>query len=1454
MSRKRHPLNIITRASKRLIRRFLSTTKKQIIWLLRTVFSGQEQQQSANAGFVLPTVVMVSVVVVLLTTAIMFRAFDRAKNASNVRINEAVLSNATPAIDRGRAKINKLFQEPTLPRGTPTDTALYSLLVNKLDAYTLGDETQLQIGVDIAPISISSSNGTITTVAKNGTIDLPNSSTAIYNNETVNTAWMYPVDTDNNGKFDSYTLYAILFRTPYVSNGQNQRARNALEARTPPMSAGNLSANCGASTSASLVGSSGWTAQGSVIKKSFFVYTATVPITTAAGIPNNSTGVADTTNYEIYQGNKGFAAVEYQQDRTQTIPNNTAVVYNDDISLTPGAAFNLNGSVFTNSNLLTSNVNSGAVRFYQVSSQSSCYYDARNAKITVGGNVARGGMTNTSQTGSATVDLYQGAGNAVTSGSWINSTTNAPNVTAYNNLAYANRINNLVNAQMTASPTGSNYPTGTTDPITVQVGVATTLTNLGLTTATTTSSALNNYRSQQLTSYFQTVTRRVPYTEVAFGITETPPTTILQGSGNTLRPIDAWSYPTSPTDGKTGTGYTGLTLNISGTSLKPTATLPTKVTSDSGKESNVGDRVLVGNNLPAMLWDSTNQVISTQTISGVNWDLPTSPTTPRTRQSLVQTLASVGSTDRDGDWEVYASQVPSNLVTGVGGLRVITGSGIYLPNPSYPSPSSLSTILASLPIPSLSTSTSPPSFTTTIWPDTYPVPQAPSKTTYTQTGSNFVFKWRTLADTNAATTTPYLQMRATAVYHYAVANYNATTPKPIACISSFYVPTNSTTAKNLPSLPWDAGSASATTVGSVPYYPLSNNGIVYPAPTLSGYSSTASTASNYTTILNNNVVTNVTYLDVLKYQSTLKYRNGRYVDGGILARALNKVTNTLTLTLSEQSAIDAQICALQILNGISPITTTASPTTATPIIEHGTIREISFLDAREVYQNSISGTSQTYDMPVKDRQPIEIRATVLNLDLLRKKPISGASPAEYLLPNSGIIYVARNGALPDSSAYTSPDTNYPYPFADALPGDSIPVAQAKTNSQSVSPVDYILDPSRRPDGVMLINGSNLARSTTYNTQEKGLIVATSLPAYILGNFNLHQDSTGTIHQEFTQKLLSASDWSNNFYTRSTFDYNFACRQNDSRLPYCTLGDTWRPATIIADAATLLSSTFTFGFRSHSDFDWNYNYQDQNSSSPYPPNNSCPVPGNALGSPCSQTNNTSYSTVNNFVSSGATKSTGSYYSNGVIPTGINSYQATQPQPATSATTFNAIFATGDSPGRSTATVNEDNGGLHNFVRFLESWSGNTVSISGAFMQVKKSAYATGSFATSLSNTSNLLYPGAGNTVGNISGSNIVGTPWYSAPTRLWGYDVALLSQSPDLFASKLVLTPNSLPNEYYREVSRDDPWVTTLLCAKSCANGACPISATTTSPTSPINSTPFAIVDSSQRPSCTPYAS
>ncbi|MFM6250724.1 MAG: hypothetical protein ACKPEQ_16515, partial [Dolichospermum sp.] len=100
---------------------------------------------------------------------------------------------------------SKLLQDKTLSKTTPTDDELYNALVNNIDKYTFGDETKLTLSLQGEP--------------------------------PLQTAWRFPVDTDSNGKFDSYTLYGIYFKTPPVS-----RARNALEARNIPVVKGKLNA------------------------------------------------------------------------------------------------------------------------------------------------------------------------------------------------------------------------------------------------------------------------------------------------------------------------------------------------------------------------------------------------------------------------------------------------------------------------------------------------------------------------------------------------------------------------------------------------------------------------------------------------------------------------------------------------------------------------------------------------------------------------------------------------------------------------------------------------------------------------------------------------------------------------------------------------------------------------------------------------------------------------------------------------------------------------------------------------------------------------------------------------------------------------------------------------------------------------------------------------------------
>ena len=554
------------------------------------------------------------------------------------------------------------------------------------------------------------------------------------------------------------------------------------------------------------------------------------------------------------------------------------------------------------------------------------------------------------------------------------------------------------------------------------------------------------------------------------------------------------------------------------------------------------------------------------------------------------------------------------------------------------------------------------------------------------------------------------------------------------------------------------------------------------------------------------------------------------------------------------------------------------------------------------------------------------------------------------------------------------------------------------------------------------------------------------PVYVQGDaktnpasFNLHTQ------EEFLNPL--ASDW-NNFYTRAAaqINPNFACRQGDPRLPNCTTGDTWRVATVLADAVTLLSSNFKFGFRNDGDYDlrnnngnpasiiqrlnngfWHNNFVTNGLSSlsggnlaingftpqdtdyvnatnntvdsSYFNNFVTPIQrrvnfseylmevctklpvetcgaGDWYVNPATNTKASDVNSVightfsinthkagttaqpadpsyqryarrvaflrdvsNNLLADNGTPAyaipiglqgnpktikvfpynnatlTGIPASNIVIggtpdsannalwfrdiknstnsylevvdPTGQihpaatlfknpsgelaykdvnNSFVPLNGQPIlvpvlqfqnptnsgppvttptntqvnnnyvvptkwmqqATQTTFNLAVAAGDTPARanSNTQVFESNGGLYNFVRFLENWTNNTGSvtarISGSFIQLKRSAYATAPWDSILPTSSNgpptteqlFNYP-----QGYRSAYSLLGLsygwdylPFYVAPNREWGFDVALLSQSPDLFAQKLTLAPTSPPNEFFREIGRDDSWIQALLCA------------------------------------------
>ncbi|OCQ91430.1 hypothetical protein BCD67_23760 [Oscillatoriales cyanobacterium USR001] len=1196
-----------------------TAAKRLIRTLLRSLMVMTRRNKLPMAGFmlafVLPTVTMVMLVVVLLTLAITLRSFDRAQNARNVKVNQQVLAAATPALERAKAKIAYLLDEdPTRPTGTPSDISIKRALSKPTtdgakDTYTFKDEIRLKVGYKLDRSSLTNWESSNTELVEN--------------KEVIDTAWRFPVDTDNNGKYDSYTIYGVYFRSPPRSNATGADAgkflteRKPLETRTPPMPGSLGSQQCAAAlgTSSSLVGDSGWYQSDGKLKKSFYVYTVTVPITTGSISVNGDIPV---DQMEVYKGTKGFSALEYQQDRVRFPLLNNAVVYEDDLEISPGAAFRLNGAIITNSNLLITSTGGSTVDLFLISGRNSCYYKQENSKILVAGNVVNGSSSGVVG-GTSSVHLFQGTsdpqistGGNIAINSTNQSVTNTSTEVLYNNEAYSQRLNILIQEQL-AKGTAN-------DPVSVQKAVAG-----------------GKDRATALQTYFESLTRKVPFREVAAGVTETPPGTATEGIGDELRPIQAWALPTTVNADATVAATTGpANLIIKADQLVAQNPNPAGG-SKPDKENFLGDRVIVGNNLPAKWWNGSKFVGGTtteQTVTGGFWSTGTGAGTltsdPRTRKTQKQTLAEAGVTDRGDYWEKAAAQKPENPLSAIGGLRVITGAGVYerknsfLPPPRLKADGTVDTYD--------DPATAAEEKYEVVWPDSMPMsPVLGSQRVYNNGATDTVAPTATANSwANAALPTTYaalpvaetgsidpntrkyskgdLRMRATAVYHYAQEYYDQPDfnsdvyvqkrQKPVACVSSYYDPSTAATARNLSTLDDVSGD---TTLGTRDdNISRSNNGIVSGPPTYTPPTTAATPDANGK--LSGSP-------QKLYDQANMVFPDGRFVNEQLRTALMKSADDR---DLAEQAAIDSTACAFGIL-GNSDFPLGSTPLAAIP---NGAIREVTMLNGREVKAieaddpntpvdetftlsspttitplaspapQSAARLSRNYSLALEERMPLEIRLTEINLGRLRNQAITlasgikGPSP-EYLLPNSGIIYASRDDAAPDRSDRT-PDT------ANAT---KIPYGIDAVRSNITSRSDSRLDPTRRPHGILLTNGQFLARNDQNGdgqndspptnivdvVKEKGLTLVSNLPVYVQGNFNQHS-------QEEFNATLAQPAWGN-FYDRALpLNPNFACRPGDPRLPNCTTGDTWRAATVLADAVTVLSANFRPGFRNEGDFD------------------------------------------------------------------------------------------------------------------------------------------------------------------------------------------------------------------------------------------------------------------------------
>jgi hypothetical protein len=375
-------------------------------------------------------------------------------------------------------------------------------------------------------------------------------------------------------------------------------------------------------------------------------------------------------------------------------------------------------------------------------------------------------------------------------------------------------------------------------------------------------------REQALEEYFKQMLRKVPFKEVGpVGLTQVnasdtygaPPKTLpITESLDKLRPLDSlkWSIPED-----TNTGISVLPSLAKG-KLETTTPVDGSLLSE---EKFLGDRVIAGNNLPAKRWDGNKFTSDPDKITGGKWNSGDT-SGERTRSPQVTKVADVGATERSGFWEGAAAEKPKNPLDGVGGLRVITSAGVYertysfLPPPTWINPLD-GTLLGNGATDAYDDPTTTGAAVEkypVVWPDSMPMsPLGPGSKVYNNSAggayadSNWVALPATLVlpvtgSTTIDPKTPQyakgdLRMRATAVYHYKkdggydpnVKPIDLKPVKPFACVSSYYDPSNASTARNLSTLPDVSGQNTTLNppeLGTPGTQIGSNNGVVYGPP------------------------------------------------------------------------------------------------------------------------------------------------------------------------------------------------------------------------------------------------------------------------------------------------------------------------------------------------------------------------------------------------------------------------------------------------------------------------------------------------------------------------------------------------------------------------------------------------------------------------------------------------
>ena len=370
----------------RKIRRFPKTALKRFVSdLLRLTLLSNRPRRMAQAGFVLPTTVLLVLMVVLTATALTYRTLSRSQINIAEREQVRVANVAAPAIDRAKSKIEFIFtQDPRYTSGLPTPDVLASLmldepypntvdrLVTDKDPFTLPDEKRIDI---------------------NGDGKLDNAWVFTDSNTTEQVA--YSILVESQGRDTSTLPGGKNYTSVRATSPINIDKAKALVTRTGPVATTAPSSTC-----LNARAESGW----EVVDRG-----------SSASLQKNfqiNVFVPNTNNV-----NRTVQAFEFQQARIAERGNKWAAWFRYDLEIYPGTSFAINGAMHTDSNLIVGAFESNSkFESFKISSQNSCVYGKEASEITVGvgsavnpfqGQIVRGSVV---ESGSSSGSGYEATG------------------------------------------------------------------------------------------------------------------------------------------------------------------------------------------------------------------------------------------------------------------------------------------------------------------------------------------------------------------------------------------------------------------------------------------------------------------------------------------------------------------------------------------------------------------------------------------------------------------------------------------------------------------------------------------------------------------------------------------------------------------------------------------------------------------------------------------------------------------------------------------------------------------------------------------------------------------------------------------------------------------------------------------------------------------------------------